>query len=123
MEPMGLQVDRGKVVVRYLDLERIAAQIPFGVYPESLPRGRGGNQLNHHLVADQRATPPIHADVCEQTVLDFVPLARTGWQVTDSDCQPGLPCPLPQLVSPQTKAVAVASSTVCANEQPVGPGI
>jgi hypothetical protein len=45
----------------------------------------GRDQVDDHLVAGQRPAAPVLADVREQAVLDLVPLARAGREVTDLD--------------------------------------
>ena len=41
-----------------------------------------GDQLNDGLVADQRFGTPVLANEREQAVLNLVPLAGAGWEVT-----------------------------------------
>ena len=47
--------------------------------------GGGGDQLDDGLVADQRLAAPVLGDEREQPMLDLVPLAGAGRQMTDRD--------------------------------------
>lgn len=41
----------------------------------------GADPVHDDSVVDQRTAAPVHGDVTEQTVLDFVPIARAGKEV------------------------------------------
>ena len=58
----------------------------------------------------ERPAPPVHADVGEQAVLDLVPLAGPGRQMTDRDGQSGLGGEACSSVFHSAHAVAVAAS-------------
>src|SRR5260370_8871600 len=59
-----------------LDAGRVAAGVQLGLYPKPGAGGGGADGLQDHLVALQRAAPPVHRDRPKHPVLDFVPLAR-----------------------------------------------
>jgi len=61
---------------------KISSGIEFASYPESRFCLGSGNETHDHGQARQRTTSPILADEGKQPVLDLVPLARSGRQVT-----------------------------------------
>jgi hypothetical protein len=46
------------------------------------------DQVDYDLAADQGSTPPVLRHVAKQAMLDLVPLAGTGREMTDLDKQP-----------------------------------
>src|SRR5215472_2919915 len=74
-------------------------------------------------MAGQRPSPPVHADVREEPVLDLVPLAGAGRQGADRDGQAGLPGEAPELVLPSPDPVAIAPATVGADQELIGIGV
>src|SRR3974390_921616 len=81
--------------------------------------GRGlADQVDDHREALQRPSAPVHADVAEQAVLDFVPLRGSRREVTDADRDPELIGELLQLDLPQTRAAGVATAAVGGDRQP-----
>src|SRR5437016_9728261 len=75
------------------------------------------------LAAEQGSAAPVVGDVAEHAVLDLVPLARAGREVTDLHGQTQLVGQVLQLQSPQAHAVAVASSAVGRDQQTPRTGI
>ena len=80
------------------------------------------DQLDDHLVIGEGASTPVHADLREEPVLDLVPFAGAGRQVTDRDRQTGLLGEAPELVLPGANSVAVASTPIGADQELVGIG-
>src|SRR5438093_2713716 len=70
-------------------------------------RGGAPDQLDDHLVTDQRLPAPVLGDVAEHAMLDLVPLAGAGREVADGDPQPRLRGHLMQPGFPESGAVAV----------------
>ena len=86
--------------------------------------GRGrGDQVDDHLVTDQRLAAPVHADVGEQAVLDFVPLARAGRKMMHGDGHAQFVGEGLQRDLPQPHAAAVAAAPVGRDQQSPGVGI
>ena len=85
---MAVNVDGGELRVGYLDALWVGAGVEPGVNLQ--PRiGRGGvDQVDDDLVAFERLAAPVGPDEAEQSVLDPVPLARTGREVADGDRDP-----------------------------------
>jgi hypothetical protein len=61
-----------------------------------------GELENAVLHGTQRLAAPIVGDMAKQAVLNLVPLASPGWEVTDPDPQTDLVGELLQLVLPST---------------------
>src|SRR5215831_12412052 len=51
--------------------------------------GRGGNQVDYDLMADQGLAPPILTDEREQPMFDLVPLAGARRKMADRNFQSG----------------------------------
>ena len=51
---------------------------------------RARDQVDDHLVTDERLPPPVLADKGKQAVFDLVPLAGSRRQMTDRNPQTGL---------------------------------
>ncbi len=72
------------------DAQGVAPGVEFGFDPQSAAGLRRRDGVDDDFVAGQRAAPPVHRDVGEESVLDLVPLRGARREVTDSDCQPCL---------------------------------
>src|SRR5574341_329231 len=116
MESVWRQLDGCEVVVGHLHLGRILAWIEFRLHPEACVGGRCPDKVDDDLMADQRAATPVHADVGEQSVLDLVPLAGPGWQVTHGHRQAAVVGELLQFDLPQPDPIAIAPPTISADE-------
>jgi hypothetical protein len=84
MEIVTMQRDVAQLGRSDLDAGAIAALVQFRVDPQ--PGGRAGvaNQVDDGFEGPERAFPPVRGDVTEETMLDLVPLARPGREVTGS---------------------------------------
>ena len=58
-----------------LDARWIAVRVETTLHRQPRLGGRGGNQVDYDLMADQRLAPPVLTDEREQTVFDLVPFA------------------------------------------------
>jgi len=87
VEIMGTQSDSLHLLLRDLDLGRVAPCIQTGLDLQARRRRRRGDQLDNDLVAHQRPTTPVHRDVREQPMLDLVPLTRARREVADGNLQ------------------------------------
>ena len=83
-------------------------------------RGRG-NQL--HDGYDQWLAAPVLRDEREQPVLDLVPLAGAGRQMTDGDGHAEFVGQRLQFALPQPHASAIAAATISSDQQAAGFGI
>src|SRR5215471_7480232 len=90
VEPITFQTDPSEFLVVYFGPSRVDAIIDFGMNLQTLGGSRGGDEIDDHLEADERLSPPVLTDEAEEPMLDLVPLAGGGWEMTYSDLQAGL---------------------------------
>jgi hypothetical protein len=81
------------------------------------------DQLDDHLVGDQRPTPPVARDVAEQPVLDLVPLGGAWREMAHRHLKARLGREPRQLGLPGPDPVAVAATGIGGHQQPLGLGI
>src|SRR5680860_1747893 len=93
------------------------------MHAESGAGGCGADQVDDDLMGDQRSATPVHGDLGEEPVLDLVPFAGPWREMAHGDGQSGLRGELGELDLPGTDPVAVGSSAVGADQQPVGVGV
>ncbi len=86
--------------------------------------GRGGaDQFDDDLAADQWLAAPVLRDVGKETVLDPVPLAGAGRQMSDRDGKTALVGEPLKLELPQTDTGAIAAATVGGDGEACGVGV
>ena len=68
----------------------IRVRVQLRAHGESALGLRASDEIDDHLMTDQRLRPPVHRDEGEHAVLDLVPLARARREVAHTDVQPGL---------------------------------
>src|SRR5665647_2003910 len=95
--------------------------IGFGIQPrmdfQTLLRCRGTNQADHDLKCFQRNALPIAGDVAEQPVLDLIPFAGAGGEMTDLDDHLQLISQALKFRQPQPGARTVAAAAVGCDQQ------
>lgn len=123
MKGVRVGMDCCQLLIGHFDACGIGSQVALGMDVKSLPSRSCPDEIDYDLVALQRTTTPIHADVGEQAVLNLVPFAGPRWQMANGDGQPRLRCPSSYLDLPQPQPVAVAAATVRADEQLLGVGV
>ena len=109
VELVPLQADLGEFLVVDLGSGWVGPVIELGVHFQAFGCGRGGDEIDNDLEADERFAAPVLANEAEQPMLDFVPLAGAGWEVTDRDAQAGFVGQFLQLHFPQAQTRSVAS--------------
>ena len=112
MEAMRREIDGGKLGVLDDDAGLVGIGIDLGA---NLEAGFGCgrcDQLDDDLVADQRFATPVLSDEGEETVLDLVPLAGAGRQVTDCNSKAEFVGEPLQFELPQAQACSVAAAAV-----------
>src|SRR5207244_1734755 len=87
MEAMWYEIERGHLGVRDVSAFRIGTAIEFASYAESGLRAGATNEIDDDRKTHQRLATPVGADVGKEPMLDLVPLARSGRQMTDGDRQ------------------------------------
>ena len=75
------------------------------------------DETNNGFETYEGATSPIHRDVREETVSDLVPLARAWGEVALRHREAGAVGEVLQGTLPESRAVPVASSAVCGDEE------
>ena len=90
VEFVTLDVEFGHLLVGDLYAFRIKIAIDLAVNFEPRVGRCAADQLNNHLVTDQRLAAPVLRDVGEQSMLDAVPLGGAGRQVGHRYFQAGL---------------------------------
>ena len=85
MEVVAGEVDGIHFGVGHLDAGRIGVLIELATNLQTGLGRRCGDQLDDDLMADERFAAPVAGDEREQAMLDLVPLAGAGGQVTHRD--------------------------------------
>jgi hypothetical protein len=112
VELVSVEVDRPELPVDHLDPFGVCAWIEPGV---DLRAGAGrcaSDQADDDLMAEQRLATPVLADEGEEVVLDPVPLAGPGREVSDVDLKTGLVSELLQTGLPEPRAASVGAARV-----------
>src|SRR5256886_3121429 len=122
MELVGDHGNSGQLLVFDLGAERVGAGIALSPYLQPCAGGGGADQVDDHLVVGERPPSPVHGDVTEEPVLDFVPLRGTRRKATHRDVKAGSGGQLAQLDFPQPAAVAVGASGIGGYQQTGGFG-
>src|SRR4051794_33465421 len=118
MEIVTRDVDVVHLVVGDFDARGIALVIDLASYLQAGVGGCGADQLYDGLMADERLAAPILRDEREQAVLDLVPLAGAGRQMTDRDGDAELIRQVLQLALPQPNTDAVAATAIGRDQEP-----
>jgi hypothetical protein len=112
----------GKLIVRHLEaglhLEAgfVGILVQLGTNVEPGFGGRAADQIDHDLAADQGTPAPVVGDVAEHAMFDLVPLAGSGWKVTDLDRDVDFVGQPLQLAFPQADPISVAAATIRRNQ-------
>ena len=75
MERITIDIDRAHLCVGDPDSLGIAVLVKAAVHIEPGGRRRSANELDYHLVADERLATPVLRDEGEKPMLDAVPFA------------------------------------------------
>ena len=62
MELIGLQMDGFELLIGDLDAFGIGRGIELGAHPQAAASAGVSDEVDHHLMTDQRLTAPIHGD-------------------------------------------------------------
>src|SRR6202167_5132706 len=123
--PLALEVVTGEVEVAHfcighLDAGGIGVLIEFATNLQTCLRRRRGDQLDDDLMADERLAAPVSGNEREEAMLDLVPLAGAGRQVTHGDGNAELVGQLLELDLPQLDARTVAAAAIGGDQQTAG---
>ena len=100
----------------------ILPAVEFRADAQPRPAVGGSDEADDGGEVDERRAAPIHRNVREETVLDFVPLARARRKMTDRDREPGPGGQLLQFPLPEAQPGAVAPAGIRRDEQRRAPG-
>src|SRR3954454_18374817 len=123
MKLVPLDSQFGKLFVRHLEASFIGILVQSGSNVEPCFGSRAADQIDHDLATDQRTSAPVVGDVAEHSMFDLVPLAGSGWKVTDVDLDADFISQLLHLAFPQADPISVAAATIRRNQQAPGMGI
>jgi hypothetical protein len=88
MEPVGLQIDMGKLFIRDLAPDGVLAAIQAAGHFQALGCRRPGDQPHYRLVVAQGLASSVGRDEREQSVLHLVPFACARREMADRQRQP-----------------------------------
>ena len=117
VEPITFQTDPSELLIVYFGPSRVDAIIDFGMDLQTLGGSRSGDEVDDHLEADERLAPPVLTDEAEEPMLDLVPLAGAGREVTYGDPQAGFVGQLLEFNFPQSQTWSIAASGICRDQQ------
>ena len=89
VESVSFDLDLGHLLIGYLHSRWIHVFIEIASHGQACFRGCCGDEVDNHLVADQRLAPPVLTNKREQSVFDLVPFARARREVTNRNCESG----------------------------------
>src|SRR4051794_15820904 len=121
MKLVPLEGQFSKLFVRHLEPRFVGILVQLGPNVEPCFGGRAADQIDHDLAAGQGASAPVVGDVAEHPMFDRVPLAGSGWKVTDLDLNAELIGQLLQLAFPPP--IPVGAATIRRNQHAAGRGI
>jgi len=98
MECVADEVDCGELGVGHLGRFRILLSVQLGEHLEARFGGRGGDQLDNRSIGALSA--PIDGDERKETMLNFVPFARSRWEMANGNREFDLVCQLLKLDGP-----------------------
>ena len=116
MPVVGLDVDRLELLLGDLLPEGVLPLVESCANDESSAVGGIRDQVHDRLVGAQRPTAPVDRDEREQTVLDLVPLARSGREVAHADSDVEFVGKPLQLILPDVRSIPVAAAPVGGDE-------
>ena len=117
MEVVAFEIHRAQFFVSHFYLWRVLASVKTRLQPQAGARLCGRDQLYNDFVTDQRSTPPVHADMREEPMLDLVPLAGSRRKMANSNLEARVVGESLQLNLPEARSVTIASASVGTDEQ------
>src|SRR5260370_13618904 len=118
MEVVAMDVEGTHLGVGALNAGRIGVVMDLAPDLQSSVGCRCSDQLNDGLVADQRAAAPVLCDEREEPMLDLVPFAGTGRQMTDRDVDAEFVGESLQLALPEPDPHAIAAAAISSDQEP-----
>lgn len=112
-----------KLFIGNLDPLGVLSFVQFSLDRKPCFRFCTGNQVDHHFMADQGLTPPVHSDKGKQAMFNLVPFTGSWRIMTDSNRDADLISQSLQLQLPQPYTATITSAAVCCNKQFFGSGV
>src|ERR1022692_209670 len=84
MKSSVLEIQCSQRRVANFNAGRITPGVKLSAYSQTCLRRRLANQLDNHLVTNQRSTAPVLSNVAEHSVFNLIPLAGAGWKMAES---------------------------------------
>src|SRR6266850_4986992 len=112
MKVVTMQCDVAHLSRGDLDAGTVSAFVQLRANAQSRRRAGVADQVDDRFEGPERAAPPVRGDVTEEPMLDLVPLARAGWEVTHGDAQVERVGQVLQLGLPRPRPIAVAAARV-----------
>src|SRR5258708_14964480 len=123
MKRVAGQVDGSHTEIGDLDAFGIFVFVELSAHLEAGFGCRRGDQLNDRAIAAQRFASPVDRGEREETVLDLVPFAGAGWQVTHRDGKFEFVRQLLKLDFPETYTMPVAAAAIGGDHPKVWFGV
>src|SRR3990172_13278949 len=79
--------------------------------------GRGGDQIDDDFMTDQGSSSPVLGDMGKHPMLNLVPLASAGREVTNRKAEPEFIGQLLQAELPQAGAIPITASGIGGHDQ------
>src|SRR5712692_6612250 len=112
VEAMAVKTDGRELRIGDGDAAGVLAAIEFRPDTEAGPTVRRSNQAHDGGEVNQRRAAPVHRNVRKQPMLDLVPLARPGREMTHRDGEARAVGELLQFPLPEPQAGAVTAARV-----------
>jgi hypothetical protein len=110
MEFVAANINGRDLAIRDFDTGGVDVRVEFGMHGEACPGCCGSDEIHYDFMAYERLATPVLADEREQPMLNLVPLAGSGRQMTDSNPQSGFIGKFLQFDFPKTYAGSVAAA-------------
>mgnify|MGYP001601845014 CR=1 FL=1 len=101
----------------------ISSSVQFSMDPEAFFCCCVADKIDDQLTAQKWLSLPVHTDMAEHPVLNFVPFARPGRKMRNGYLQAGFIGKLLQLFLPKTASACIAAPAISRNVKPVALGI
>src|SRR5271168_833654 len=123
MERIEFDVDASHLFVGYDDAFGVAVFVDIAGYGQAGIGRCRSDELENDLMADEGLAAPVLGDVSEETVLDLVPFAGAGRQMSHGDRQAGFVGQALNLALPKAHSIAVAAAAIGGDHEVSGLGV
>src|SRR5271157_784071 len=120
---MASQLDGLEFLVGYLYAQWVPVLVDPCLHTKTRCCLCRSDQIDHHVVTDQRPPTPVHGDVRKQSVFDLVPLARARREMAEGDLEGRGRRKSLDFDLPEARAVSITAAGVRTDQQSVRSGI